>query len=405
MKTLRYTTLPTSEVPVVEVPLSKSVANRWLILEALFPNRIVKGRLSEARDTRILRDALHSEVVDINVEDAGTAMRFATAYFSVVSHREAYLHGTDRMHERPIDPLVVALRKLGAEIRYEDEHGYPPLRIYGRQLRGGEVYIPADMSSQFISALMLVAPAMQDGLLINRTSKAVSQPYVDMTAAVLKQAGVNVEYDGPRIHVHGAPEETVQMPTEGDWSAAAALVAWVAVSGKPLVVKGLSKVSVQGDKVLIKLVNEVGVVGEWKEGLWHLHRSEVPEEDLQLDLLDHPDLAQPLIMAAFLQGRSGKVSGLQTLRIKETDRIAALVRTMRRLGAEVTSTHGVIYWHPPEKLEWDDIPFELFSDHRMAMAMAPLAFFGEMNIETPEVVDKSFPSYWEEMKKVGLDLS
>ncbi|NVK26744.1 MAG: 3-phosphoshikimate 1-carboxyvinyltransferase [Flavobacteriia bacterium] len=405
MKSLTYIQPEGSAIPVLEVPLSKSVANRWLVLEAIFPKYIIKKQLSEAADTQILREALESNESEIDLGAAGTAMRFATAFFSAKQGAVTLLHGTDRMHERPIQPLVNALRSLGAEIRYEGEEGYPPLLIYGRHLRGGEVYIPADMSSQFISALMLVAPATQDGLLINRTSKTVSQPYIDMTSSVLRQAGITVEEDNNRIHVHGKPTEVVEMPSEGDWSAAAAFVAWTAVSGQSVSVKGLSRNSIQGDLMLIDWAEELGVEGEWSEGNWVLRRTHIPEDDLHLDMLDHPDLAQSIIMAAFAQGRGGKVTGLNTLRIKETDRINALVECMRMLGGETTDTGGALYWSPADELKFTGETFQTYDDHRMAMALAPLAALHDISIDDENVVRKSFPKFWEEMAKTGLRLS
>lgn len=404
MKTLRYTPTTEGQAPNVEVPLSKSVANRWQIIKALFPDKILKNKLSEARDTRILREALASKQEDINLQDAGTAMRFATAYFSVLKGRNVYLHGTDRMHKRPIEPLVSALRSLGAEVRYDGELGYPPLRIYGKKLRGGEVRIPADMSSQFISALMLIAPATNDGLLIHRTSKSVSQPYVNMTADVLRQAGITVEEDGMRIHVHGKPKTEVQMPTEGDWSAAATFVAWTAISGSPLRVIGLVRESIQGDKILQDWLPQLGIEAKWDGDVWCIERLEIPEEDLVLDMLDYPDLAPSIVMAAFGQGRAGKVTGLQTLRIKETDRISALVRTIERMGGDTTDLSSSLYWAPAEKLDFSGEPFDTFDDHRMAMAIAPMAFFGELKLNDASVVEKSFPGYWKQMEKAGLKL-
>lgn len=404
MKTLRYTEPTVNDIPEVEVPLSKSVANRWQILKALFPDHIIKNELSEARDTRILREALQSDQEDIDLGDAGTAMRFATAYFAVQDKCKVHLFGTDRMHQRPMEPLVTALRSLGAEIRYDKQHGYPPLRIYGKKLRGGEVRIPADMSSQFISALMLIAPATSDGLLIHRTSKSVSQPYVDMTATVLRQAGCNVEDEDMRIHVFGKPSKSVQMPTEGDWSAAVTFVAWTAISGRPIAIHGLSPDSIQGDKIILEWANQLGVEGEWENDVWRIQRTHIPEEDLYLDLLDHPDLAPSLIMAAFGQGRGGKVTGLQTLRIKETDRISALVRTMEQMGGDTTDLSASLYWRPAENIDLTNHVFDTFDDHRMAMAIAPFAFLGDLKLNDTTVVEKSFPGYWRQMKKVGLEL-
>lgn len=392
------------ETPVVRVPLSKSVANRWLILRAFYPDQIYMHSLSDAKDTAILQRALEIREGDVDLGPAGTAMRFSTAFFSVLRGADVRLFGTERMHERPIEPLVDALRSIGADVEYEGKKGYPPLKIQGKHLRGGEVRVPADMSSQFISALMLIATATYDGLLIHRTTKSVSQPYVDMTAHVLRQAGISVEYDGPRIHVHGKVTSRVDVPVEGDWSAAAAFVAWVAVSGEPLNIEGLSANSVQGDKALMDMVEEFGIEAQWDNGVWKLERTHVPSHDFEIDLLDYPDLAQPLILAAVGQGRSGKATGLRTLRIKETDRIAALVDSIEALGGEPTPLAGSIYWSiekpvVPEKF------FKTYDDHRMAMALAPMATLGQISLDDVNVVDKSFPKFWEEMKKVGLEFA
>lgn len=387
----------------VRVPLSKSVANRWLILRALFPDLVHMHELSQAKDTSILQAALDGRTGDIDLGPAGTAMRFSTAYFSAMPGYEVFLHGTQRMHQRPVGPLVDALRSLGADLEYGGVEGYPPLRIKGKRLRGGEVYIPADMSSQFISALMLIAPATHDGLVIQRTRRGVSQPYVDMTSQVLRQAGVNVEEEGRRIHVHGKVTERVDVPVEGDWSAAAAFLAWTAVSGQPLRIQGLSPDSVQGDKILDQWTGLFGVVSKWEDGVWCLERVRIPADDVQLDLLDYPDLAQSLIMAAVGQGRSGKASGLYTLRIKETDRIAALVESIEAFGGETSASGGSLYWTIGEPSAPQGT-LSVFDDHRMAMALAPMAGLFDIQLDAPSVVEKSFPGFWEEMSVAGLSL-
>ncbi len=401
MPRINYDPKDVDENVTIELPLSKSVANRWLILEAIFPDIILKSIYSEARDTQILREALSSESKDVNLHDAGTAMRFATAYFASKLGCEVVLRGTDRMHERPIGPLVKALRDLGAKVDYLDQEGFPPLRIEGKRLRGGEVYVPADMSSQFLTALMLIAPATNDGLVIHRTSKAVSQPYVNMTADVLRQAGVEVEDEGMRIHVHGKPMKPIQVPTEGDWSAAVAFYAWVAVSGKSVHLAGLSAESVQGDKVLQDLGSNLGVVSSWNSGILELEFKGVPEGDFNIDFLDHPDLAQSFILAAACQGRSGKATGLRTLRLKETDRVEAISEAIEKLGGHTTATGGALYWQIDQPIISDQL-FRVFDDHRMAMALAPLAFHGAIQVDSLEAVQKSFPHFWLEMSKLGM---
>lgn len=404
VKTLRY--IPSSSTTeTVHVPLSKSVANRWLILKALFPDKIEMPILADAEDTKILEAALKSEAAEIDLGAAGTAMRFSIAYFSVQRNREVLLFGTERMHERPVGALVDALRDIHAEIEYEGKTGYPPVRIKGKHLRGGMVEIPADMSSQFLSALMLVAPATSDGMLIHRSTKAVSQPYINMTLAVLEQAGISIQEDGSRIHVHGKVKDKVVVPTEGDWSAVAAYIAWLAVAGGEVYIEGLSKNSVQGDKILDEWIGYFGIVGEWNDGVWHLKRVMIPTDPLNLDMLDFPDLAQCLIMAAVGQGRSGKVTGLRTLRYKETDRITALIESIEAVGGEASSVGTGLYWtveglpQKPEKV------LSTYQDHRMAFALAPLAVHFDFQIDDEEVVRKSFPKFWHEMSKLGLELS
>lgn len=403
MKEVNYSPVQEMDsVPSFRVPFSKSVANRWLVLKALFP-KLEADYPSEADDYRILQRALQSDDEVIDLGAAGTAMRFCTAFFAVQRNRVVELRGSERMHKRPIGPLVDALRTLGASIHYLEEEGYPPLRIEGKKLRGGQVWLPADISSQFITALMLVAPATHDGLQIHRTSRQVSHPYIRMTAHVLRESGVEVEIEGELIHVHGEPTSGASLKGEGDWSAAVAPLAWTAVTGNPVDVLGLKPDSVQGDKVLQDFAAELGVEATWEGERWCLRKGTVPAESLELDLLDFPDLAQSLILAGLGQKRSGKMSGLRTLRIKETDRLKALEESIEALGGDCTTSGGSIYWSVDE-LKHPDGTLKTYDDHRMAMALAPLSYHFPIRMDHPEVVSKSFPAFWKEASHMGIQL-
>lgn len=407
----------------ITLPLSKSVSNRALIISALTPGSPAPSAVAECRDTDAMLAALSSSSSEINIGAAGTAMRFLTAFFAAApDHRglTIILDGTERMRRRPIGPLVDALRALGAEIEYAGEEGFPPLRITGRELRGGKIDIPADVSSQYISALLMIAPVMTDGMTLTLTGRIMSEPYIRMTLAMMTRCGAEAEMRGnvitvaPRGYTPGA-----SLPAEADWSAAAfwyeidALTAgWVTLAG------GLAPDSIQGDRAAAKLFERFGVTTSFDD-------LDDPEADAELsanpelaprfdaDLSANPDLAQALIVTAAMLGLPFNVSGLASLRIKETDRIEALRRELLKVGVVVEIEETGFADTADIVMSWDgtrrpifELPvFDTYDDHRMAMALAPAAIYiPGIIIRQAEVVEKSYPGFWDDLRSAGFTL-
>ena len=390
----------------IEVTGSKSESNRLLILQALFP-QIEIGNLSNSDDTQLLQQALKnrdSELIDIH--HAGTAMRFLTAYFSAQQGRKVVLTGSERMKQRPVSLLVDALRELGAKIVYKGEEGYPPLQIIGTILRSGEIEIAAGTSSQYISALLLIAPSLSDGLTIRMQGMITSRPYIDMTCQLLKQLGCTVIFSENCITVEplDIPVES-RFTVESDWSSASYFYSLVALSeGLSVTLKNYKKESLQGDSNLLHIYEKLGVETRFNSADSSITLSKkdisLPKK-LELDLAKTPDIAQTIAVSCFGLGIGCKLSGLHTLKIKETDRLVALQIEMQKLGAMVQITDNLLQLSPSEAIN-SGITIKTYNDHRMAMAFAPLALKVNISIEEPEVVSKSFPSFWEAMTAVGI---
>lgn len=390
----------------IEVTGSKSESNRLLILQALFP-QIEIGNLSNSDDTQLLQQALKnrdSELIDIH--HAGTAMRFLTAYFSAQQGRKVVLTGSERMKQRPVSLLVDALRDLGAKIEYKGEEGYPPLQIIGTILRSGEIEIAAGTSSQYISALLLIAPSLSDGLTIRMQGMITSRPYIDMTCQLLKQLGCTVIFSENCISVEplDIPVES-RFTVESDWSSASYFYSLVALSeGLSVTLKNYKKESLQGDSNLVHIYEKLGVETRFNSANSSITLSKkdisLPKQ-LELDLAKTPDIAQTIAVSCFGLGIGCKLSGLHTLKIKETDRLVALQTEMQKLGATVQITDNLLQLSPSEAIN-SGISIKTYNDHRMAMAFAPLALKEKILIEEPEVVSKSFPSFWEAMTAVGI---
>jgi len=390
----------------IEVTGSKSESNRLLILQALFP-QIEIGNLSNSDDTQLLQQALKnrdSELIDIH--HAGTAMRFLTAYFSAQQGRKVVLTGSERMKQRPVSLLVDALRDLGAKIEYKGEEGYPPLQIIGTILRSGEIEIAAGTSSQYISALLLIAPSLSDGLTIRMQGMITSRPYIDMTCQLLKQLGCTVIFSENCITVEplDIPVES-RFTVESDWSSASYFYSLVALSeGLSVTLKNYKKESLQGDSNLVHIYEKLGVETRFNSANSSITLSKkdisLPKQ-LELDLAKTPDIAQTIAVSCFGLGIGCKLSGLHTLKIKETDRLVALQTEMQKLGATVQITDNLLQLSPSEAIN-SGISIKTYNDHRMAMAFAPLALKEKILIEEPEVVSKSFPSFWEAMTAVGI---
>ncbi len=390
----------------IEVTGSKSESNRLLILQALFP-QIEIGNLSNSDDTQLLQQALKnrdSELIDIH--HAGTAMRFLTAYFSTQQGRKVVLTGSARMKQRPVSLLVDALRELGAKIVYKGEEGYPPLQITGTTLRSGEIEIAAGTSSQYISALLLIAPSLSDGLTIRMQGMITSRPYIDMTCQLLKQLGCTVIFSENCITVEplDIPVES-RFTVESDWSSASYFYSLVALSeGLSVTLKNYKKESLQGDSNLVHIYEKLGVETRFNsaDSSITLSKKDISlPKHLELDLAKTPDIAQTIAVSCFGLGIGCKLSGLHTLKIKETDRLVALQIEMQKLGALVQITDNLLQLSPSEAIN-SGISIKTYNDHRMAMAFAPLALKEKILIEEPEVVSKSFPSFWEAMTAVGI---
>ncbi len=398
-----------AQTPIV-LPLSKSESNRQLIINALTPDSSEPAALAKCDDTDAMVKALKAEKGLINIGAAGTAMRFLTAYFACKEGAEVTLDGSERMRRRPIAPLVDALTSLGADIEYQGEDGFPPLKIRGRKLAGGEVTMDAGVSSQYVSALLMIAPAMSRGLILRLRGQLVSVPYIRMTLGLMAAAGVNASFDEDLgvvkvpagVYVPSIP------PVEADWSAASYWFAIAAISSESVVLRGLRRRSLQGDSIVGKLFEVTGLRSEFDaKGDLSLFLTPDAGSQLQVDLSDTPDLAQTLAVGCCLLSIPFVFTGLQTLRIKETDRLAALQKELSKLGFVVdVEADSVLIWRgmrfdPGEEIE----PIATYDDHRMAMAFAPAAlFYPGLQINGAEVVSKSYPDFWEDMKSLGFEI-
>lgn len=398
-------TVPTGLHPeIVRLPASKSISNRALILNALSYSPYEIKNLSDCDDTEVMVTALNSNDTHFDIKAAGTAMRFLTAFLSKIIG-EWTITGTERMRNRPIRLLVDALNKLGARIEYIEKEGYPPLRIFGSALQGGEISLNGGVSSQYISALLMVAPLMEKGLTLKLEGEIISRPYIYLTLELMRQFGVSACWEGNTIRV--APQEYTPIPftVESDWSAASYWYAIAALSNCSQELSGLYKDSLQGDAAGAKLFRQLGVETEFTaEGVRLLPGGERCSE-LIYDFVNEPDLAQTFVVASVLLNTPFRFTGLQSLKIKETDRIAALIAETRKIGYVLSETDdNGLQWNG-ERCEPESEPIiATYEDHRMAMAFAPAALVRPegIRIAEPGVVSKSYPLFWEDLRKVGF---
>jgi 3-phosphoshikimate 1-carboxyvinyltransferase len=395
----------------IELPGSKSISNRLLMIRAISDVPMHFKNLSDAEDTILLAKALGQikgkTSGTVNINHAGTDMRFLTAHLSV-KEGEWIVTGSERMKQRPISELVNALKELGADISYLEKEGFPPLKIKGKKLHGGRIEINGSISSQFISALMLVAPALDEDLEIILKGSLVSLPYIKMTCELLKSFGVFVTFNDNKILVKPAPFKVLndQMLVESDWSAASYWFNLAALANDPEIeLKFLDKVSLQADSILPYLYSKLGVKTEFIEKGIRLSRSEKSVNAFEYDFTDCPDIAQTIAVTCFGLGIRSNLTGLQTLKIKETDRILALKTEFEKLGATVEATNNSLQIIPPQKIS-ETMPFiQTYNDHRMAMSFAALAVkFPSMKIENPDVVEKSYPAFWDDLQYAGFEL-
>jgi len=393
----------------INLPLSKSESNRILILQALSKGKIEVSVLSAARDTRLLQAALTSDATEINIEDAGTAMRFLTAYYCATAQHKI-LTGSPRMLERPIGILVEALRDIGFEIKYIDREGYPPLEIIPVDISKlkSEVRIAGNVSSQYISALMMIAPILANGLEINFTTSLSSRPYVLLTSEIMKAVGIKTIVGENKIQIghQSFTEETFDIGA--DWSAASYWFSVMALSSdSEIALSTLHLDSHQGDKKIVEWCELLGVKAMWENNgldLHSAHSANPVNSGLLFDFTDHPDLAQTMIVLCAAKNVKATFTGLHSLRIKETDRIMALQNELLKFGVTLYEKDtGVFSLSGTFTMSHQTI--STYNDHRMAMAFAPLALLGAITIEHPEVVGKSYPYFWKEMESVGFEIS
>jgi|TARA_R110002072_G_scaffold145129_6_gene291360 3-phosphoshikimate 1-carboxyvinyltransferase len=386
---------------------SKSESNRLLILQQLF-SRITISNLSDSDDTHHLQHALSTQDSEINIGHAGTAMRFLTAFFAAQKNRTVILSGSDRMHNRPIKILVDALKDLGAEISYVDKEGYPPLKITGKELKENKVQINGNVSSQYISALLLIASSLPEGLTVELLGEITSIPYIKMTLSLLNQIGIETSFEGQTIQVKPHQNSKQQdLVVESDWSSASYFYSIIALSdiGSEIRLSSYKKQSLQGDAVLADIYEHFGVSTTFDENSIILKKvAESKKELLQLDLNKAPDIAQTIAVTCFGLGVSCDLDGLHTLKIKETDRLEALKNELTKLGAIISVTNDSLYLEGSSKII-SNVSIETYNDHRMAMAFAPLAILMPINILDANVVTKSYRNFWEDLQQIGFQLN
>ena len=387
----------------IDLPGSKSISNRALILNALSYSPYEILNLSECDDTRVTLDALESDNTTFDVGAAGTAMRFLTAFLSKTVG-EWVITGSERMKNRPVKILVDALNDLGARIEYIEKEGYPPLRIFGSALTGGEIHLNGSVSSQYISALMMIAPLMQKGLKIYLDGKIISKPYIEMTIQMMQEFGVVFELTENTILIEPQDYIPIEYIVESDWTAASYWYELLSLVGKGnIFLNGLYQESYQGDCIVADIFEQLGIHTAYlSEGILLTSIKSI-SQGLEYDFTNQPDLAQTLAVTCCLKGIPFNFSGLQSLKIKETDRIAALKNELKKLGFVLSeSGEGMLVWDGELCKPAEKIVIKTYDDHRMAMAFTPAAVFYPLSIEHPEVVSKSYPGFWKEIEKIGV---
>ena len=409
-------TAPQELKNTVQLPASKSISNRALVIHALSGGDVLPENLSDCDDTEVIISALKNNPYEINIKAAGTAMRFMTAYLATREGEEHVITGTERMKHRPIHILVDALRSLGADIEYLGKEGFPPLRIKGRRLEGGQLDVPGNVSSQFISALLLIGPCLRDGLTLHLTGDLISRPYIDLTLWTMREFGADADWSAfDTITVASKPYVQRSYFIENDWSAASYWYEMMALSKQEddvIRLQGLMDGSKQGDSSVRYIFSLLGVKTTFatkREGvpttvtLRHSGRC-VPR--LEYDFINAPDLAQTFVVCCLMLGVPFYFRGLSTLKIKETDRIEALKREARKLGYVLYDKNDCeLYWDGERCEPEADAAIDTYEDHRMALAFAPAAFrLDSLRINNPGVVSKSYPKFWNDLEAAGFTI-
>lgn len=397
-----------SQPPAIQITGSKSESNRLLLLKALFPGIEIKN-LSNSDDSQLMQKALQSKEEIIDIHHAGTAMRFLTAYFSIQVNREIILTGSKRMKERPIKILVDALTDLGADIDYVENKGFPPLKIKGKDLNGGEVSLNANVSSQYISALLLIAPKLKIGIELRLNGDITSTPYIKMTLNLLNQIGVKTSFEENIIRVKSLNKKVddITLVVESDWSSASYFYSLVALSdvGTELILSSFKQKSLQGDSVLSTIYKKFGVDTKFLDNSIVIHKTKTVDSIsiIDLDLSNAPDIAQTIAVTCLGLGLECKLSGLHTLKIKETDRLLALKTEIEKLGGQVKITDTSLQLFKTQLLR-ENISINTYNDHRMAMSFAPLAVKTSLIIKDANVVSKSYPDFWRDLAAIGVTI-
>ena len=384
---------------------SKSESNRLLIIKALSEKEITIKNLSKANDSVLLKNLLESEnLVVWDAQDAGTSFRFLTSFLAI-KKEHVVLSGTERMKQRPVKVLVDALNKIGAEILYLENEGFPPIYVKGKinQVKN-KLDIPGDISSQYISSLLLIAPLLEKGIEINIEEPFYSRPYVNMTLNLMNSFGIKSEVKGNKISIKNQEFSSGSYIVESDWSAASYWYSILSISDdiNNLTLQGLKKKSNQGDSVISELMKSFGVNTQYKEDGIVLTKIKLDTEEIELDFRDCPDLAQTILVVAAYHKIKLKVSGVESLKIKETDRLLAMKNELKKIGCDFYEEGN--YWILEKRSREidDELSIDTYKDHRMAMAFAPLASKKSIIINDPDVVVKSYPTYWEDLNKVGF---
>ena len=397
----------------IELTGSKSECNRALIIEALSRGKVRVENVSDAMDTYTLQMMLKSNLNNqkfgdiesqIDIGPAGTAMRFLTAYLTLQANTVT-LTGSERMKQRPIGILVNALRELGAHIEYTGNEGFPPLRIKGGfEQQNDKIGIKGDISSQYITALLLIAPLLPKGLILHIEGELTSRPYVEMTLAMLRQAGIQHRWVGNNIHIEHQEFKETTLPVEPDWSAASYWYSIAALADEAeLFLPGLTAYSLQGDSVITEIMANFGITSQFRDGGVYLKKEAKPVSRKIFDLKSCPDLAQTIIVLCAALGHDSTFTGLETLKIKETDRVLALQTELARIGVKLVEKGQIYKLDCSERFIPENVFIHTYDDHRMAMAFAPLALIiPEIEMEDYMVTEKSYPAFWEDLRKVGF---
>ncbi|AWA29648.1 3-phosphoshikimate 1-carboxyvinyltransferase [Flavobacterium magnum] len=386
---------------------SKSETNRLLLLQALFPG-IQLDNASDSDDSAVMIKALSQTASTIDVHHAGTAMRFLTAFFAAKEGATVTVTGSSRMQERPISILVEALRSIGADITYQSNEGFPPLLIKGKTLSGGAVSMHGNVSSQYISALLLIAPKLEQGITIKLHGEITSMPYIKMTLALLERIGVKTSFTGHVIQVFPHAGESIAgtLAVESDWSSASYFYSIIALAsaGTSVSLSAYRQNSLQGDAALAAIYSLLGVDTIYSGNTITLQKRQSDLTLLRLNLADTPDLAQTIAVSCFGLRIPCELTGLHTLKIKETDRLQALENELGKLGAAVSVTSDSLSLKAAEILR-DNVIINTYSDHRMAMAFAPLAVKVPITIQDAGVVSKSYPGFWDDLERLGFHVA